>query len=213
MPADLSAAFLYEICERPHDDDVRLIYADWLEDHGQPERAEFIRDQIADPTRHAIIAANGERGQIACGGSVELRGRSVLTIPPASGFPHDRRRIPAVRYERGFVDQIELTCADWLTHGPGLVLVLPLTSVLLSDVRFAVMSDETGGYIAIYPHGPDDGYPPWPWLTPGKRPQTLEDAKQAASTDAVSWARQRAKLPPLLAHCPTDGQFSAGDKS
>src|SRR5262245_21521019 len=31
----------------PRDDAPRLIYADWLEDHGRPERAEFIRLQCA----------------------------------------------------------------------------------------------------------------------------------------------------------------------
>jgi uncharacterized protein (TIGR02996 family) len=30
---------LRAICEEPRDDQVRLVYADWLEDHGQPERA------------------------------------------------------------------------------------------------------------------------------------------------------------------------------
>jgi uncharacterized protein (TIGR02996 family) len=38
-------AFLADICERPDDDAPRLIFADWLDDHGQPERAEFIRAQ------------------------------------------------------------------------------------------------------------------------------------------------------------------------
>jgi len=38
-------AFLQAIIETPSDDTPRLIYADWLEDHDQPERAEFIRLQ------------------------------------------------------------------------------------------------------------------------------------------------------------------------
>ncbi len=39
-------AFLQEILERPEDDLPRLIFADWLEDHGDPDRAAFIRLQI-----------------------------------------------------------------------------------------------------------------------------------------------------------------------
>lgn len=39
-------AFLADIAEHPDDDGPRLIFADWLEDHGQPERAEFIRVQV-----------------------------------------------------------------------------------------------------------------------------------------------------------------------
>src|SRR5689334_7177371 len=38
--------FLEAICASPQDDGPRLIYADWLEEHGDPERAEFIRTQI-----------------------------------------------------------------------------------------------------------------------------------------------------------------------
>jgi uncharacterized protein (TIGR02996 family) len=38
-------AFLGDIIEHPDDDAPRLIYADWLDDQGQPERAEFIRLQ------------------------------------------------------------------------------------------------------------------------------------------------------------------------
>src|SRR5437588_12608417 len=40
------AAFLADICANPDDDTPRLVYADWLEDHGDSERAEFIRTQI-----------------------------------------------------------------------------------------------------------------------------------------------------------------------
>ncbi len=40
------AAFLQAICENPDDDTPRLVYADWLDDHGDPELADFIRTQI-----------------------------------------------------------------------------------------------------------------------------------------------------------------------
>jgi uncharacterized protein (TIGR02996 family) len=38
--------FLADIIADPDDDAPRLIYADWLEDNGDPDRAEFIRVQI-----------------------------------------------------------------------------------------------------------------------------------------------------------------------
>jgi uncharacterized protein (TIGR02996 family) len=67
-------AFLQAILESPDDDTPRLIYADWLEEHGQPERAEFIRLQcllarmpVDDPRQHKrkarereLAAANGK---------------------------------------------------------------------------------------------------------------------------------------------------------
>ena len=41
-----AAALLAAIRHAPDDDAPRLVYADWLEEHGQPERAEFIRVQV-----------------------------------------------------------------------------------------------------------------------------------------------------------------------
>jgi uncharacterized protein (TIGR02996 family) len=50
----LRDAFLADIRDWPDDDAPRLIFADWLDDNGQPERAEFIRVQVElarlDPT-------------------------------------------------------------------------------------------------------------------------------------------------------------------
>ena len=42
---DKDVAFLAAICANPADDTPRLVYADWLDEHGQPERAEFVRVQ------------------------------------------------------------------------------------------------------------------------------------------------------------------------
>jgi uncharacterized protein (TIGR02996 family) len=39
-------ALLAAVIASPDDDLPRLVYADWLDDHGQPERAEFIRVQV-----------------------------------------------------------------------------------------------------------------------------------------------------------------------
>ena len=56
-----SAPFLEAILESPDDDAVRLVFADFLEENGEPERAEFIRIQIAhhqlneyDPRRRVL---------------------------------------------------------------------------------------------------------------------------------------------------------------
>lgn len=50
-------AFLADIIEHPDDDAPRLIYADWLEDHGDASRAEFIRVQceLARLPPHALL--------------------------------------------------------------------------------------------------------------------------------------------------------------
>ena len=48
--------FLRAITAAPADDLPRLIYADWLDEHGESERAEFIRLQIqlaGHPAHHS----------------------------------------------------------------------------------------------------------------------------------------------------------------
>jgi len=39
-------AFLRAIRDKPEDDAPRLIFADWLDDHEQPERAEYLRIEV-----------------------------------------------------------------------------------------------------------------------------------------------------------------------
>lgn len=50
-------AFIRAICEAPGDDTPRLVYADWLDEHGEPERAELIRVGV----ELARLAGNGTR--------------------------------------------------------------------------------------------------------------------------------------------------------
>ena len=67
-------AFLGDVIENPDDDGVRLIFADWLEENGDPERAEFIRTQV---TLHANADGRGElpTAEIA---RLERRKRALL---------------------------------------------------------------------------------------------------------------------------------------
>jgi uncharacterized protein (TIGR02996 family) len=56
-------ALFQAILHNPDDDGPRLVYADWLEEHGDADRAEFIRVQIAlaglslADDRHATLTA------------------------------------------------------------------------------------------------------------------------------------------------------------
>ena len=46
MSGGLAKGFLDDIVANIDDDTPRLVYADWLEENGQDERAEFIRVQV-----------------------------------------------------------------------------------------------------------------------------------------------------------------------
>ena len=47
MPRSDEEGLLAAIRDNPDDDTPRLAYADWLQEHGQDDRAEFIRLQCA----------------------------------------------------------------------------------------------------------------------------------------------------------------------
>jgi uncharacterized protein (TIGR02996 family) len=52
----LEADFLNALRASPSDEDTRLVYADWLEEHGAPEKAEFLRLQSRLPEGGAAEA-------------------------------------------------------------------------------------------------------------------------------------------------------------
>jgi uncharacterized protein (TIGR02996 family) len=79
------AILLQAIGDDPDDDEVRLVYADWLEDNGQLERAAFIRAQVQlarmhedDPERPALVAR--ERALLEAHSKVWLD-----ALPPLDG--------------------------------------------------------------------------------------------------------------------------------
>jgi uncharacterized protein (TIGR02996 family) len=145
-------AFLADILEHPADDTPRLVYADWLEEHGQAERAEFIRVQCAiavDPLADKPPPSNPRCACSLC--ALRRRERELLndavhwwnwladfyriTGQSAIGDldrPSDRPTL-AVRWRRGFVAEVTLPCQAWLEHGPALVRAAPLERVTLSD--------------------------------------------------------------------------------
>src|SRR5262245_45901678 len=76
-------AFIRAICSAPEDDTVRLVFADWLEEHGEEERAEFIRVQIelAQPilvTRDEMLAETYPREAAVRAGMREKPRRDEL---------------------------------------------------------------------------------------------------------------------------------------
>ncbi len=89
-------AFLSAIIDRPDDDLLRLVFADWLEDRGDPGRAEFIRLQI----EHAAAEPHSDGWAVR-----DLRIRELLR-------EHDWR-IPDLRgkqdFRRGFVEAVSTT--------------------------------------------------------------------------------------------------------
>src|SRR4051794_8966487 len=109
---------LRAVLDDPDDDAPRLVYADWLDDHGAHDRAEFIRVQIelarlpqGDPGRPALQVREG-----------------ALLAPNreawVAALPAWARRQGVFR--RGFVAQVSATVVQWLQGGAAVVRHTPL---------------------------------------------------------------------------------------
>jgi uncharacterized protein (TIGR02996 family) len=120
-------AFLQGIIESPDDDAPRLVYADWLDEHGQPERAEFIRAQIdlagrppRDPRRPPL-----EKRQRAL---LRKHGARWFLAPPPT-TPWQLGANPTLA--RGFPDSYGCGARALLQGGAELFARWPLTRLWL----------------------------------------------------------------------------------
>jgi uncharacterized protein (TIGR02996 family) len=101
MTAD-EQALLNAVIAAPDDDLPRLVYADWLEEHGRAERAELIRVQCSLARPQADYRETDERKRWA------QRERWLLqrySVPWRKELP----QVPAVewgRFERGMVESV-----------------------------------------------------------------------------------------------------------
>jgi uncharacterized protein (TIGR02996 family) len=97
-----AAALLRAIGEHADDDTPRLVYADWLDEHGQPERAEYIRLQIAMGRQGEFTPEAGR-----------MHGRALALYEPnevawrTEFEPFDAERMN-VRYLRGFPETLSI---------------------------------------------------------------------------------------------------------
>ena len=96
-------ALLAAIAARPDDDTPRLVYADWLDDHGDADRAEFIRLQCAQAQGGPDDPAAAERAD-------ELENHHRIRW--LAGVPTG----PGLRWEfrRGFPERLEADTQAYL---------------------------------------------------------------------------------------------------
>src|SRR5438046_849825 len=129
-------AFLADIREHPDDDVPRLVYADWLDENGQSDRAELIRVQIE-------LASMPETAR-----AEELRQRqdALLKEHAQEWLGPLRRIVAAHEYRRGFVESVALTATRFLSRGDVLFRHAPLRAVELRDAA------EHVGDLAASPH-------------------------------------------------------------
>lgn len=74
-------AMVRAVCEQPGEDTVRLAFADWCDEHGEPERAEFVRVQV----ELARIGPKPRELFVADGAGARMEGLGVALIPRGGG--------------------------------------------------------------------------------------------------------------------------------
>jgi uncharacterized protein (TIGR02996 family) len=129
-------AFLADIREHPSDDTPRLIFADWLEENGDPDRGQFIRLQVIAaqegyPEKHPLreqarelLVRNWERWVTPL---ARLIG-SEQYEPYLSEKPNP---LGWRMFPRGFIEQLTLVTRIYITHAKELHRLIPLTHLQL----------------------------------------------------------------------------------
>jgi uncharacterized protein (TIGR02996 family) len=115
-------ALFQTILEHPDDDAPRLVYADWLEEHGQAERAELIRVQIE--VTH-LEYSDLERTKLAVRAAQLLRTHRDDWRPPFKvGY----------QFSRGFVEWISLYPHEYRQYAEELFQFAPITRLKLKQL-------------------------------------------------------------------------------
>jgi uncharacterized protein (TIGR02996 family) len=133
----------------PDDDTPRLIYADWLDERGDP-RGEFIRVQIA------LARLSGRNPFSYLPGTMVSAATSLWSSPAGEASPRYaelRRReflllsrhreewlapfrgwTSGEEFRRGFVESVKITARAFLAHAPRLFALTPLRHVQILDL-------------------------------------------------------------------------------
>src|SRR5437763_1784240 len=122
------AAFLRTIAAAAADDAPRLVYADWLEERGDP-RGTFVRVQCAV----AALPADDPRRP-----DLEHAERQLLAAHAADWTCDLAGRVSGWRFRRGFVEEVTLSAAAFLEYGADLLRPGLVRTVRLSDCGDAV---------------------------------------------------------------------------
>lgn len=149
MLPELRRAFLGAVLASPGDDVPRLIFADALDEDGDP-LGEFIRVQCelaADNFRCSCIKGHGCKGCLPSRRAAALRRRErdllALPIPPQvaafawsqpiheSGIALGRKWPDVFTFRRGFVEEITCTLNEWRLHEDAICAAAPIKMVSL----------------------------------------------------------------------------------
>src|SRR4051812_22083155 len=121
----IEQAFLDDVVTHPDDDAPRLVFADWLEEHGDADRATFIRAQCRlrtlcafDPKRYGLEAAEAE-----------------LLPRHEKKWKKPLAKITArCEFGRGFVEKVALPAAKFVSVADDLFRLAPVQKLRVLQI-------------------------------------------------------------------------------
>ncbi len=148
----LDAHLLAAVLDDPDNDALRLVCADWWEDQGETERAEFVRIQVE--MEHTTICECEPRGLLPgtefepchwCGlwrREQELswccrawaRDLHLAGVPWFIDYRGEQPKgsPPRALFRRGFIAAVKMTATDWLAHADAIRAQNPVQAVTLT---------------------------------------------------------------------------------
>jgi uncharacterized protein (TIGR02996 family) len=126
---------LQAIIEKPDDDALRLVFADWLRDHGDLERAEFIGVQI----ELAKLPKVGNRRP-----ELEQRETELLARNESAWVKPIRHLVVSWTFQRGFIAEVSLTVDMYREHTFELLNLAPIRRLWVdgTEVKIAAAALE-----------------------------------------------------------------------
>jgi uncharacterized protein (TIGR02996 family) len=133
-PVGDELALLKAVASAPDDDLPRLVYADWLDEHNRPERAEFIRLQIADE-RGTARAGREQRRVWVEEMLAEHRDAWCRELPRWVRRWYGDHRWEHPTFRRGFIAELSVYASPFLAFGDRLLDRTPLESLDVYHLR------------------------------------------------------------------------------
>jgi uncharacterized protein (TIGR02996 family) len=130
------------IATRPGDDDSRRVFADWLDDHGEHARADFVR---------ASVEAAHTRPGTPRRADLLDRAADLLAAHEAAWLGPWRERLVDWDFRRGLLHRVRLTVNAFLRHGEELFRAEPVGRVEVVDDQGKPLGEDAVRAVVKHP--------------------------------------------------------------
>jgi uncharacterized protein (TIGR02996 family) len=196
---------LRAVLENPAEDTVRLVFADWCDENGEGQLAEFIRCAVGEEKlkhTHASGAGGCKRckmARVVCRYIENVAKKQFLPWAGDDTIWYGGRGLSwhrwCVTFARGFVSEVHLPTAAFLRHAESIFARHPVVRVVLTD-----KSPEDWGY----GWGWTSSIPVELWHDGNGGPDCMlwiraspQDCLDALSLRCIAYGRERAGLSAL----------------